>query len=499
MLGRKLGGQVSIHVVDTTESLSPGHAEATLPTVFELLRFFGVEANEFVEKSQGTYSLGRRLADFGAIGETFWHGHGALGVLVERRPFYHFWHKARAEGLKLRLEPFSQEISLALVNRFIFPTNSLGIAQNIRYGLHLDGAIFALMMRSIAERSGVVRLERKLVGATRAEDGRIAELKLDDGGALAADLYIDCTGARAQLIGETLGVGYQDWSNLLPCDRQISAPVMLTDLRPPYVRQDARAAGWQWRMPLQTAMSVGQVYASAYQGDDEARQEFLASAGDPLADPVVRAFRQGRREVAWRHNVVAVGAAAGELEPLAGAGLHLETDAIFTLLDHFPDARFSPANIASYNALVADAQESARDFTLLHYCLTRRDDSPFWRHFSSVELPPNVAERIAAYRATGRIVPRKPELFADTDWFWILEGMGVTPEDYDPLVDLVDFEQVKRVMLALGQKYSADASAAPTHDSFFAQANARLASIRKAAPAAPSAPAAPPAPTPSAT
>ncbi|HEX6396186.1 MAG TPA: tryptophan 7-halogenase, partial [Steroidobacteraceae bacterium] len=94
------------------------------------------------------------------------------------------------------------------------------------------------------------------------------------------------------------------------------------------------------------------------------------------------------------------------------------------------------------------------------------------------------AHRIEMYRATGRVVLRQPELFGELDWFWIFEGMGVVPRDYDPLVDTVDFEQVKRLMLAISQKVSADVAAAPTHDSFFAAANARLAGARKAAAAA---------------
>jgi tryptophan 7-halogenase len=481
MLNRKLGGHCSIHVVDTPEMLSPGHAEATLPTVLEYIRYFGIDQNEFIDKTQSTYSLGTRFHDWGAPGETFWHPFGGFGALIERRPFYHFWHKARAQALKLRVDPFSAEISFGQANRFIFPTNSMGVAPHLRYALHHDGAMFARLMRSLAERGGVIRLERKLVHATRREDGSLDELKFEDGGTLRADLFIDCTGARAQLIGETLGVGYQDWSRWLPCDRAISVPSALADVRAPLVQNTAKAAGWQWRVALQAVMSHGLVYSSAHQSDDAARQELLAGAGEALAEPLARSFTNGRREKFWDRNVVAVGAAAGCLEPLTPVHLHLITNAVLNLLDHFPDREFDPANVASYNANIGDEFERIRDFTLLHYRLTRRDDSPFWRGFAERDIPDALAERIAMYRAAGRIILRQPELFNELDWFWIFEGMGVVPRDYDPLVDTIDFEQVKRVMLAISQKTSADAAAAPTHDSFFAQANARLAGVRKAA------------------
>jgi tryptophan 7-halogenase len=480
MLNRKLGGHCSIHVVDTPEPLSPGHAEVTQPSILEFVRFLGFDQNDFVDKTQATYSLATRFSDWAAPGENFWHAHGALGALIERRPFYHFWHKARVLGLKPRLELFSQEASFAQANRFIFPTNSLGIAPNLRFALHLDGALYARYLRTAAERAGVIRLERKVVSASRREDGGIDELTFEDGGTLRADLYIDCTGARAQLIGEILGTGWQDWSKWLPCDRVVSAPGPLADVRPPFVQATARPAGWQWRVPLQQAFSHGVVYSSGHQSDDDARQQLLSGVGEPLAEPRLENFRSGRREVSWRANVVAVGASAGGLDPLAGAGTHLVSNALLNLLDHFPDRQFDPANVASYNAAIGDEFQQIRDFTLLHYCLTRRDDSPFWSQYAAMELPDSLAQRIAMYRATGRIVLRSPELFGELDWFWMLEGMGIIPSDYDPLVDTIDYEQVKRLMLAISQKVTADTAAAPTHDSFFAQANARLASVRKA-------------------
>jgi tryptophan halogenase len=485
-LARKLGGHCSIHVVDSAEAMSVGHAEATLPPFLDLLRFLGIDQNDFIDKTQSTYSLGSKFLDWTAPGQSFWHPFGAFGALIERRPFFHFWHKARAAGLQPKVEYFSQEVSMATANRFIFPTNSLGVAQHLRYALHVDSGMAARYLRTLAERAGVIRLERKVVSATRREDGRVDELKFEDGGTLRADLFLDNTGARGQLIGEVLESQYEDWNQWLPCDRIVSVPVALEDARPPYVRRSARAAGWQWRMPLQQNTSHGQVYSSAHQSEDDALQDLRAVAGlEGLGAPQTRVIRAGRRRKVWDQNVVAIGVAAGALEPLAAADLHLASNAVFNLLDHFPDTQFDPANIASYNARIGDEVERIRDFIILHYCLAQRDDSPFWQQRREMRLPDSLAQRVDMYRGTGRIVHQEPELFTDLDWFWIFEGMGVAPRDYDPLVDTVDFEQVKRVMLAISQKVSADAAAAPTHDSFFAAANARLGNARKAAAAAP--------------
>jgi tryptophan halogenase len=349
------------------------------------------------------------------------------------------------------------------------------VAQGLRYALNVDTALATRYLRTMAERAGVIRLEKKLAGATRREDGSVDELEFEDGGKLRADLYIDNSGTRGQLIGELLGVGWESWQQWLPADRILSAPAALEETRPPYLRIAAREAGWAWRNPLQQSLSLGYVYSGAYQSEEAALAELRAVAGiDFGAEPRRVAFSSGRRRQFWEKNVVALGAAACFIEPLVSVDMHLATSAVFNLLDHFPDRDFEPANIASYNATIEAELERIRDYAILHYQLARRDE-PFWKEAANAAPPESLARRIAQYRATGRIVIGRDELFTDLDWFWIFEGAGVTPRDYDPLVDTLDFEQVKRLMLAISQKVSADVVQAPTHDSFFAAANARLA------------------------
>ncbi len=480
-LARKLGGQCSIHVIDSPEVPAPGFGDATMPAVLELLRFLGLDQNDFIEKTQSTYCLGTHFSDWSAVGQAFWRPFGAFGALIERRPFFHYWHKARAAGLNPRIEYFNTEVAMAQMGRFIFPTNSLGVATHLRYSLHVDAGLVQRYLRTVAERAGVVRLERKLVSATRLPDGAIEELQFEDGGRLRADLYLDNTGARGQLIGETLGSPYESWGSLLPCDRIVHVPASLDDTRPPNVRITARPSGWSWRMPLQQNTSVGFVYSSAHQSDEAALGELMGTVVRPIGEARRQSFEPGCRRQPWVKNVVAIGGAAGHLEPLAGSNLHFASHGIFNLLDHFPDRQFDPATAASYNAGVAKDFEHVRDYVLMHYAVTRRDDSPFWRDAAARAYPDPLAQRLEMYRATGRIVSERLDLFSDLDWFFVLDGAGVVPRDYDPLVDLADFEQVKRLMHAISQKVVADVSAAPTHDSFFASANARLGNARRAA------------------
>lgn len=474
-LNRKLGGQCSIHVVEAPEALVFGHAESTLPSILEFLRFVGIDQNDFIDKTHSTFSLGTKFVDWSARDQSFWHPFGNFGAQIERRPFHHFWHKGRAQGLKPRGEFFSHEIAMAMANRFIFPTNSLGVAPHLRYALHMDVALAARYLRGVAERAGVIRVERKVVSVALREDGCIEELQFEDDGKLRADLFIDASGTAATLIGAGLGSEYEDWSRYLPCDRVLSWPGPLDGARTPYTRVTARSAGWQWLIPLQGCASNGYVYSSAHQSDQDARQELTdAIALESQTEPRLSQFTSGRRKSFWSRNCVAIGSASGFLEPLASTDFHLVTNALYNLLDHFPDKSFDSANIASYNALIGDEFERIRDFIILHYCTSQRDDAPLWQYCRNMPLPDSLAQRIDMYRATGRVMQQRFELFTDLDWFWVMEGMGITPRDYDPLVDTVDFEQVKRLMMAISQKVTADVQASPTHDSFFAAANARL-------------------------
>jgi tryptophan halogenase len=472
-MARKLGTQCSIQVVDIPEAPIIGDGEGVLPPFLDFLRFVGIDQNDFIDKTQATYSLGARYFDWREAGQSFWHPYGAFGPGIERRPFYHFWHKARAQGLNPRPEYFSLEIAMAEAGRFIFPTNALGVAQGLRYGLHCDTTLATRYFRGTAERLGVARIDRRLTGATRRDDGGIAELQFEDGAPLAADLYLDCT-SDGRLIGTELGVPFVDWSQLLPCDRSVSVASAIDAPRAANVLVTARTAGWQRRVSLQHLVANSYCYSSAHVSDEVARQDLLASVGEALGEPQVQQRKSGVRTESWKTNVVAIGPAAGSLDALASTTNQLVLYALFNLLDRFPDSSFDAANTRAFNEQVGHEHERMRDFALAHYVLSAREDSDFWQSRRALPLPASLAERLALYRGTGRVNQQRHETFTDLDWFYVLDGMGIVPRDYDPLVDFVDFEQVKRVMIACHQKVMSDTGAAPTHDSFFAAANAKL-------------------------
>jgi len=471
ILARALPGTGTvITVIESPDIGTVGVGEATIPPIMDLLRFLSVNEQDFVRHTQSTYKLGIKFTDWSRIGESYWHPFGTFGSMINLRPFFHAWHKARADGLAPRFNDFSLCASLGDARKFRFlDTASQGPAAGLRYALHFDATLVARYLRRYAERLGVARLERTVVGATLRDDGFLDELKFSDGSALQADLYIDCSGFRGVLIEEVLGTGYLDWSAVLPCDRAVVFPTASAPARPPYTNSRARSAGWQWRIPLQHRVGNGYVYCSAHCSDEEAHDDLVHTVRErPLADPRVLRFVTGRRKRLWNRNCVALGLASGFLEPLESTSIHMVMSGVYKLLEHFPDRNFDRTNIDSYNTELIAESERIRDFIVLHYCLTQREDAPLWTYCRSMMLPDSLVQRIELYRRTGRIRVKAGELFTDLSWFYIFEGLGVRPDAYDPLMDVVTVTQLREIMASMAAETAAAAKSAPCHDSFFA-------------------------------
>ena len=471
MLARALPGtRTAITVVESPEIGIIGVGEATIPPIIDLLRFLSIDEADFVRHTQATYKLGIKFVDWKAVGESYWHPFGTFGAPIIRRPFYHAWHKARAAGLPLRFNDYSPCAALGDDFKFRFPDPTADSpAAGLRYALQFDAVLVARYLRTYAERLGVERLERTVAGASRREDGLLDELKFSDGSSLHADLYIDCSGFRGVLIEQVLNAGYIDWTSILPCDRAVAVPGATTGKRAPYTQSLARSAGWQWRIPLQHRTGNGYVYSSQFCSDEDACADLLGVIGTPpLAEPRFLRFTTGRRKVFWSGNCIALGLASGFLEPLESTSIHLVSSGIYHLLEHYPDTHFDQSNIDSYNAEVTHEFERIRDFLVLHYCLTQREDAPLWRYCRSMTVPDTLLQRIELYRGTGRVRWRAGELFTDTSWFYIFEGLGVTPRHYDPLLDVVTLDKLEEILASLAAGTAAVQRAAPAHDSYFA-------------------------------
>ena len=461
--------RVSITLVESEEIGTIGVGEATVPVIQQLNAVLGVDERDFLKKTNGTYKLGIEFRDWGQPGNVHFHGFGDYGDTIEGVAPHHHWLKLRQAGDDTPIDDYSLPYAIGRRGRFAPPNpNDANPASFYRYAYHFDAGLYARYLRGYAESWGVMRVEGRVADVLlNGENGPIEALTLADGRPLAADFFIDCSGFRGLLIEEALKTGYEDWRRWLPCDSALAVPSENISPPTPYTVSTAHAAGWQWRIPLQHRMGNGHVYCSGFTSDEEARDVLVANVeGALLAEPRQLRFVTGRRRKAWNRNCVAIGLAGGFMEPLESTSIQLIQTTIARLIEYFPDRDFDPAITDEYNRLCANEFERIRDFLILHYCLTRREDSEFWRHCGSMELPDSLRHKIELFRACGRVPMLSEESYQEASWVAIFVGNGFLPRRYDPLVDRIPIDKLRAGLAHRRQAIGRIAESLPTHEAF---------------------------------
>jgi len=461
MLARALNpARVAITLVESEEIGIVGVGEATIPLIHHFNAMLGINEVDFIKATGATFKLGIEFVDWHTKGERYFHPFGRYGDDFGFSPFHQHWLRAHLLGAPEPLSDYSLCTQAAMGGKAIVPHAGLDkVFSTYSYAYHFDASLYGQFLRKMAEGMGVVRREGRIERVARdGQSGHITALELDDGGVIAGDLFLDCTGFRSLLLGEALGVGYQDWSAYLPCDRALAVPTGTISEATPYTRSTAHGAGWQWRIPLQHRTGNGLVYSSAHLSDAAAQDLLLSNLDSaPIADPRPIRFTTGRRDSFWRGNCIALGLASGFLEPLESTSLHLIQSGITRLLSWFPHSDCAPVLAAQYNAEMANEFERIRDFLVLHYHATTRDDTPFWRDCSAMPIPDTLAQTIEMFRATGRLINRPGDLFQDASWLAVMLGQGIMPQSCDPLTDPIPPRELAQVLAAM-RKAIANAS-----------------------------------------
>lgn len=470
VLARFLNPQhTRITLVESDEIGIVGVGEATVPLIRNLNGLLGIDEHDIVAATNGTFKLGIEFRDWGHVGNRFFHGFGDYGDSIQGVAPHHHWLRLRAAGDDTPLGAYSLPWALASRGRFA-PPAAQGLGADYRHALHFDAALYARYLRTLCERNGVQRVEGRIVEVDLdGASGHVAGVTLADGRRLEADFYVDCSGFRGLLIEDSLHAGYEDWSHWLPCDSAVVAPSEGNGETPPHTISTAREAGWQWRIPLQHRDGNGHVYASAFTTDARAEELLLANLpGQALAAPRILRFKGGRRRSAWVGNCVAIGLAAGFLEPLESTSIQLIQTAAARLIDLMPDRNFDPALATEYNRLTAAEFERLRDFIILHYTPTRRTE-PLWAHVRNMPLPDTLAHKLELWTATGRVPLLAEESYQEPSWTAIFLGLGVIPRRHDPLVDQLDQQQLQRLMETRRTALAAMAERLPRHDAYIAR------------------------------
>jgi len=471
-LSRSFGRSVSITLLESEEIGTVGVGEATIPTIHWFNDLIGLDEAEFLRATKATFKLGIEFVDWAAPGSRYFHPFGQFGASLPGVAFHHRWLKAQAEGLDIPLSDLSLAGRLATLGRFAKPGgDGRSILSTLGYAYHFDAGLYAAYLRGLSERHGVQRVEGKMQAVERhPETGFVTALTTERGERLEGELFVDCSGFSALLIGKATGEVFEDWSHWLPCNRAVAVPCTRTAATTPFTRSTARAAGWQWRIPLQHRTGNGYVYASRHISDDEAAATLLANLdGEALASPRVLRFAAGMRRRAWRGNVVAIGLASGFLEPLESTSIHLIQSGITKLLTLFPDRNCDPALADRYNQLLGRDMDGIRDFLILHYHATSGRDEPLWRHCRTMTLPDTLLAREEQYRRSGRLMLDPEELFRDASWLAVLNGQGITATGYNPLADAIDSATNRAQVQQIADVIARAAPTLPLHDTVLAE------------------------------
>lgn len=465
-LSSQLGRLLDITLVESDQIGTVGVGEATIPTHVSFHRLLGIDEKEFMRATRASFKLGISFENWGQLGDRYIHSFGKIGRSTWMGDFQHMWHHAKSQGFAGDIDDYCFELQAAEAGRFAKSENS-----QISYAYHLDATLYAKFLREFSEKRGVNRVEGKIKQVPLHSDtGFIRSLELEDGQSLDADFFIDCTGFRSLLLGEALGVSYDDWSHWLPMNRALAVQTKSTGDILPYTRSIAHKAGWQWRIPLQHRVGNGHVYCSDYMSDDEAYEILINNLdGDTISDPKPIRFLTGKRKQLWAKNCIALGLSSGFLEPLESTSIHLAQIGATRLVQMFPFEGVNDALKAHYNNHSGDELESIRDFLIAHYKVNQRQDSEFWKDRAAMDIPDTLQHRIELFKNSAIAYQDDADLFRVDSWVQVLRGQGIDSQAYHHMGKLVTDDNLKQALNELKTGIDKTVNSMPKHADFLRQ------------------------------
>lgn len=456
-LSNVLGSNCRITLVESELIGTVGVGEATIPSIRLLNQTMGVNEQDFLRDTQGTFKLGIEFVNWGREGQRYFHPFGFLGMPFDALPVHQHWLKHRHQPGIGKLDDYSLAWHAAKHDRFSLPTlNPQLLTSTFNYAFHFDAALYAQHLRKLSVARGVHRIEGKITQVHQhPETGHVTSVELDNSERISGDFYIDCSGFRSLLLGDTLKVGYESWNQWLPCDTAVAMPCSLVDAPSPYTRSTALGAGWQWTIPLRHRVGNGYVFSSSFTTEELATEELQSRLpGQALGSARLLKFTAGRRQKAWKKNVLALGLASGFLEPLESTSLHLVHSGIATLLSLFPDKNCHDGLQKEYNRRFFNEMDRIRDFLILHYKLNQHKDGEMWRYCADMCVPDSLEERMELFKCGGHVQTDSYDLFGAESWLAVHLGQLNFPDCHTPLLDMQQTDarpKLARMQQALAQ------------------------------------------------
>jgi tryptophan 7-halogenase len=465
-LAQLLGDLVEVTLIESEDIGTVGVGESTVPPMRTFHKLLQIDEQEFMRATAATFKLGILFENWGKVGDRYIHSFGRNGKPTFLAEFHHFWLRSVEIGSSAQLGEYCLEWLAARAGRFATSAKS-----DINFAYQIDASLYARFLRRFAEARGVKRVEGKIKSVQQnAASGFIESLQLQSGESVAGDLFVDCTGFRGLLIEQTLHTGFEDWTHWLPCDSAVAVPT--ESVQPPvlYTRSIAHPCGWRWQIPLQHRVGNGLVYCSRYLSDEEAKNELLQAVdGKPLRQPFFLKYRTGRRQRAWNANCVALGLASGFVEPLESTAIHLIMTGVTRLIQLFPFAGIKPSVVDLYNDETREEIERVRDFIVLHYHATERDDTELWRYCRSMDIPESLSRRIRLFKDAAHAYQAEGELFRVDSWSSVMLGQGVRPEHYHHAARAISDRDLGQLLQGFRAAIADAVAKMPTHQDFVNQ------------------------------
>ena len=447
----KLNRDLGITLIESEQIGTVGVGEATIPPFVEFNELLEIDEREILAEVQGSFKLGIQFENWGKIGDSYIHPFGAYGYAMGGVSFHHVWHRFANGGDNRPIQVFNVETMAAYFGKFMRSADYQAQRDDlppVNYAYHIDAGQYARFLRKYAEARGVVRQEGR-ISNTRLdpESGHVTSVQLEDGTSISGDLFVDCSGFRGLLIEQALETGYEEWTHWLPCNRAVALPCLREDgsAPPPFTRATAHSAGWQWQVPLQHRNGNGHVYCSDFMEDQEALDILVGNIkGKPQAEPNFLRFVTGHRKKFWNKNVVALGLSAGFMEPLESTSIHLIHTGINKLLAILSLDGITQSQEDAFNRLTLREYARIRDFLILHYNATERDDSEFWNYVRTMDVPDTLTEKVELFQANGQIFREEDELFTETSWAAVMMGQGIAMKNHNAIADSLDEARTKK-------------------------------------------------------
>jgi tryptophan halogenase len=426
---------VDITVIEAEDIPTVGVGEATIPSIRQTLAACGVEEHIFLKNCCATFKQGIEFINWrsdpkGGGGNSYFHPFGEQ-IMVEGKDATWQWLQLPWEQRGTYADRFSVQFEVARSGQAPKGFSDRPYDGALAYAYHLDAGKLAQFFKDLSKGRGASHRVQKVVEVDRDGDD-ITSILLDDGERITADIYVDCTGFAARLINSDKQNGFNSLSDILFVDRAVVTRVENKSLADVigYTKSTAQSSGWIWDIALQDRRGVGHVYSSRYIDDDGAKAELAAYVGQPVEALETRqlGMRIGYHDQQWRGNTIAIGLSSGFLEPLESTGIYLIEMANWAMLEYVPRYISGARPQANYNRILHNHYINIADFLKMHYCLSRRRDSAFWRdNCDPATIPQSLQENLATWRAAVPSVydfNSTTQCFSATNYKFVLYGMG---------------------------------------------------------------------------